>query len=118
MNNWKIHFTTILTVSEEVPLEPIQYWFYSAEKFPRFHYIYNQTMDCKSRVEKMGMSGIQTHQMSKKVVIKIGIISESTDNVCNLISKRKGSVKKILICISSKYYFSIIFIRCIRYRGL
>lgn len=89
----EIHLTTILTISEELPLEPIQYWFYSAEKFPRFHYVYNQTMDCKSRVEKMGTSGIQTHHMPKKVFIKIGIIGESTDNVCNLISKRKGSVK-------------------------
>lgn len=76
--------------SEAVLIEPIQYRFYKPEQFPRFQYIYNQIMDCKSRIEKAGIGRIQTHQMSQNVIIKIGTIGDFTDKKCNLISKRKG----------------------------
>lgn len=85
------NLTSILIISEAVPIEPIQYWFYQSEQFPRFQYVYNQTRDCESRIEKAGMGRIRTHQMSRKVNIKIGIIGEFTDKDCTLISKRKGS---------------------------
>lgn len=60
------NLTSILIISEAVPIEPIQYWFYQSEQFPRFQYVYNQTRDCESRIEKAGMGRIRTHQMSKK----------------------------------------------------
>lgn len=80
-----------MTISEAAPIEPIQYWFYQSEQFPRFQYIYNQIMDCKTRIDKAGMGKIRTHQISENVNIKIGIIGGMTDTDCNLISKRKGS---------------------------
>lgn len=85
------YLTSVLTISEGVPIELIHYWFYQSEQFPRFQYIYNQTRDCKIRIEKAGMGRIRTHKMSKNVNIKIGIIGKFTDKDYNLISKRKGN---------------------------
>lgn len=85
------NLTSFLTILEAGPNEPIQYWFYQSEQFPRFQYVYNQTRDCESRIEEAGIGRIRTHQMCKKVNIKIGIIGEFTDKDCRLISKREGS---------------------------
>lgn len=79
----------------------IRFFGYKAEKcFQHFHYIYNLTRNCKSRVEEFQNIKDTSNIMSKGVVIKLGIVGKFTDDNLNLVSKFKGkefNVSKMLI---------------------
>lgn len=69
----------------------IRFFGYKAAKcFQHFHYIYNLTRNCKSRVEEFQNNNDTTNTMPKGVIIKIGIVGKFTDDNLNLVSKCKG----------------------------
>lgn len=69
-----------------------QYIYYNAKYFQHFYYIYNLTRDCHDRKEGLRKTNNRANLMAEDIVIKIGIVGESTeDKLCSLL-KRRGKV--------------------------
>lgn len=80
--------------SERASKSSVQYIYYKAKHFQHFHYIYNLTRDCHDRIERLRKTNDRANLMAEDIVIKIGIVGESTeDKLCSLL-KRRGKVKK------------------------
>lgn len=67
--------------------------FYKMKQFRHFQYVYNQTADCESRVQKLQNDIVSTNQMAKDILIKIRILGDFSDEDLNLISKSEGRTK-------------------------
>lgn len=76
----------------EAASRPVKYLFWKAKSFEHFQYIYNNTRDCKTRVDKLLKKDDLADPMPKDVIIKIGIVGDFTKDNVNLISKRPGSI--------------------------
>ncbi|XP_052695128.1 uncharacterized protein LOC128173472 isoform X2 [Crassostrea angulata] len=66
-----------------------QYIYYNAKYFQHFYYIYNLTRDCHDRKEGLRKTNNRANLMAEDIVIKIGIVGESTeDKLCSLLKRR------------------------------
>lgn len=72
--------------------EPLHVLFYKMKQFRHFQYVYNQTADCESRVQKLQHDIVSTNQMAKDIFVKIRILGDFSDEDLNLISKSEGRV--------------------------
>lgn len=91
--------------------ESLHVLFYKMKQFRHFQYVYNQTADCKSRVQKLQNDVVSTNQMAKDIFIKIRILGDFSDEDLNLISKSEGRVIMIYHNKKKMYYrvfFSIL----------
>lgn len=87
-------FCLILLFSEIESKSSVQYIYYKAKHFQHFHYIYNLTRDCSDRIEGLRKTNDRTNFMAEDVVIKIGIVGESTEDKLNSLLKKRGKVHK------------------------
>lgn len=78
--------------SDVASKEPLHVLFYKMKQFRHFQYVYNQTADCESRVQKLQHDIVSTNQMAKDIFIKIRILGDFSDEDLNLISKSEGRV--------------------------
>lgn len=77
----------------EVELKPsINYSYYKAKYFQRFHYNYKLMRDCHDRIESLRRTKDKRKILAEDVIIKIGIVGEFTEDKLNLLLKRKGKV--------------------------
>lgn len=85
---WSFLFYFLL-FSERESKSSVQYIYYKAKHFQHFYYIYNLTRDCHDRIEGLRKTNDRANFMAEDIVIKIGIVGESTeDKLCSLLQKR------------------------------
>lgn len=78
-------------VSETESKSSVKYIYYKAKHFQHFHYIYNLTRDCHDRIAGLRKTNDRTHFMAEDIVVKIGIVGESTEDKLNSLLKRRGT---------------------------
>lgn len=84
--------TYYFKISDVASKESPHVLFFKMKQFRHFQYVYNQTADCESRVQKLQNDIVSTNQMAKDILIKIRILGDFSDEDLNLISKSEGRV--------------------------
>lgn len=80
------------SILEAAPKSSTHSLFFKMNHFPRFQFVYNQTRDCKSRLEKFGKGKIRINKMFENVIIKIVIVGGFTDDNLRLLTESAGSL--------------------------
>lgn len=96
--------THYFKISDVASKESPHVLFYKMKQFRHFQYVYNQTADCESRVQKLQNDIVSTNQMAKDILIKIRILGDFSDEDLNLISKSEGRVIMIYHNKKKMYY--------------
>lgn len=77
--------------SGTVSLSKIQFFYYKANNFQHFDYIYKLIRDCKLRnFREIRCNSIETTPMPKDVILEIGTVGDFPEEILNLITKSKG----------------------------
>lgn len=83
----------IFMFSGTVSQPKIQLFYYKANSFQHFDYIYKLTRDCKLRnFRGIHCNCIETTPMPKDVILEIGIVGDFTEENLRFITKSKGAL--------------------------
>lgn len=74
--------------SEAERKSSLQYFYYNAKHFQHFYYIYNLMRDCHARKEEMRKTSDEKNALAEKIIVKLGIVGEYTEDNLKLLSKR------------------------------
>lgn len=79
--------------SGTVSLSKIQFFYYKANNFQHFDYVYKLTRDCKIRnFRGIHCNSIETSPMPKDVILEIGIVGDFPEENLKFITKSQGAL--------------------------
>lgn len=83
----------VFMFSGTVSLSKIPFFYYKANNFQHFAYVYKLTRDCKIRnFRGIHCNSIDTSPMPKDVILEIGIVGDFTEANLKFITKSKGAL--------------------------